>query len=265
VLAGLVRDIDNPLATRFEVRAPNPHTNSYLAIAAIYMAMLNGIAAVLTGGWTTSDLEAEVSKQPGEPARYLLPERAYRTEEDVFEHFTQEDRDRLFGRPPATVAETLANLAAYPGRDELFCSGGVFTPAIVESYAQAMRAKWRLELSERIIPANMETVRECRRLHGEDAGPLDEQAWEELHELRLELMKDTAGSRSLFTRVRDSIVAADDEETSALQLEMNAKMTELQARYSAYARNLIDLAPAEQSAGLTNGHRLMPSGTTASP
>jgi glutamine synthetase len=265
VLAGLVRDLDSPLATRFEVRAPNPHTNSYLAIAAIYMTMLDGISAVLASGASTKDLEAELSKQPGEPGRYLPKERAFRSEYDVFEHYDQEGRDRLFGKPPATVAETVANLNNYPGRDELFCAGGVFTPAIINSYGEAMRAKWRLELSQRIIPSNMETVRECRRLHGEDADRLDEQAWSEIQALRLELMKDTSETRSLFTRVREAIAEGDDEQTSLLQLDMNAKMTELQAKYSAYARNLIDLAPAEMTAGLTNGHRLLPAGMVASP
>ncbi len=88
VLAGLVRDLDNPLATRFEVRAPNPHTNSYLAMAAMYLAMLDGITHALENGRTTKELEGETSKRPGEQALYLDAARAYRTEEDVFEHFT---------------------------------------------------------------------------------------------------------------------------------------------------------------------------------
>ena len=265
VLAGLVRDMDNPLATRFEVRAPNPHTNSYLAIAAIYLAMLDGIEHALASGRSTKELEAECSKAPGEAAQYLDRARQYRSEEDVFEHYTQEERDRLFGRPPATVAETLANLRSYPGRDDLLCAGGVFTPEIIESYAEAMRAKWRLELSQRIIPANMECVRENRRLHDGAADPLDEQAWDEIHALRLELMKDTTTHRSLFTAIRDAIARGDDAETSALQLEMNRKMAELRDRYSAYARNLIDLATGDLTLGVADGYQLVPAGMTASP
>ncbi len=41
VLVGLVRDVENPLATRFELRAPNPKSNTYLVLAASYMAMLD--------------------------------------------------------------------------------------------------------------------------------------------------------------------------------------------------------------------------------
>ncbi len=65
VLVGLVRDMDSPLATRFELRAPNPNTNSYLATAACYMTMLDGIKAALASGLTASDLEKEFSKPYG--------------------------------------------------------------------------------------------------------------------------------------------------------------------------------------------------------
>lgn len=265
VLAGLVRDMDNPLATRFEVRAPNPHTNSYLAIAAIYLSMLDGIAAALTSGRTTKELEAETSKKPAEPASYLRTDRQYRSEDDVFEHYDQEERDRLFGKPPATVWETLSNLATYPERDALLCAGGVFTPAIVESYREAMLAKWRLEISERIIPTNIETVRACRRLHGEDADELDDRSWAAIHALRLELMKDTTRGRSLFSRIRLAVAEGDYALVSDLQLEMNRKMTELNERYRAYARNLVDLPVADIAAGVGAERQLVPAGLTVSP
>ena len=47
VLVGLVRDTSNPLATRFEIRSPNPKSNTYLICASAYMAMLDGIKAAL--------------------------------------------------------------------------------------------------------------------------------------------------------------------------------------------------------------------------
>ena len=52
VLIGLVRDLKNPLSTRFELRSPNPHTNTYLIIGAGYLTMLDGIRAVLSAGRT---------------------------------------------------------------------------------------------------------------------------------------------------------------------------------------------------------------------
>ena len=42
VLAGLIRDITSPAATRFELRAPNPFTNTYIAIAMCYLGALDG-------------------------------------------------------------------------------------------------------------------------------------------------------------------------------------------------------------------------------
>ena len=47
ILIGLVRDAKISMATRFELRAPNPKTNTYLVLAASYMAMLDGIKAAL--------------------------------------------------------------------------------------------------------------------------------------------------------------------------------------------------------------------------
>jgi glutamine synthetase len=265
VLAGLVRDLQNPLATRFEIRAPNPHTNSYLAIAAMYMAMLDGIEKVVASGRGAKELEAELSKEAGQPGQYLDRDRAYRSEEDVFEHYSEEERDHLFGKPPATVAETLENLESYPGREQLLCVGGVFTPAIIRSYTAAMLAKWRLELSQRIIPAYMETARECRRLHSFDPDPYDERNWHIVEALRLELAKDTDDRPSLFSRIRDAIDRQDHPATSALQLEMNQRIAELQEAYRTYARNLIDLSPSDVKAGVSNGYRIVPAGTVASP
>ena len=62
-------------------------------------------------GRTAEQLQADFSKKRGEEHPYLEKDRAYRSEEDVFEHFASEERDALFGRPPATVWETLRNLA----------------------------------------------------------------------------------------------------------------------------------------------------------
>jgi glutamine synthetase len=128
-----------------------------------------------------------------------------------------------------------------------------------------MLAKWRLELSQRIIPTNAEAVRRYRRLHGEDADGVDERAWSDIHALRLELMKDTDLERSLFSRIRDAIDRGDDAETSRLQVEMNRKMAELDERYRLYARNLIDIAPDEVGAGVGTDRHLMAVGTSASP
>ncbi len=263
VLAGLVRDIDNPLATRFEVRAPNPHTNTYLATAAIYMAMVNGVESAVMSGRTSAELCQETSKAAGEPAEYLEEARAYRTEEDVFEHFTQEERDRIFGSPPATVADTLQRLESYPGVEKLLCAGRVFTPAILKSYASAMRARWGLELSERLLPANIETVRGCRPLHTPGSDADDDAAWKRVQDLRLALMKRTEAGPSLFARIREAIDRRDDETTSSLQVELGERIAELLALYREYAGGLLDVS--EPAAGFVTAHQLLPTGRIVSP
>jgi glutamine synthetase len=240
VLAGLVRDRHNPLATRFEVRAPNPHTNSFLAIAAMYQAMLDGIDYAVSSGRPSQELQREFSKGPEEPAEYLEPGRAYRSEEDVFEHYSQEERDRLFGKPPATVYETLRNLEENADGRAVLTRDGVFDDRLIASYQAAMRSRWLLELSERILPANMATVREFRRIHGEDEDGADEAAWREVNALRRSLMRDVSDHVSLFTRIREAIERGDDADVSTLQLEMNGAMAELRRRYTAYTRNVLD-------------------------
>jgi glutamine synthetase len=133
VLAGLVRDTASPLATRFEVRAPNPHTNSYLALAAMYQAMLDGISYAVRSGKTAKELERDFSKKPGEAVPYLETERAYRSEDDVFEHYTQAERDRLFGKPPATVYETLRALDGDGDGLDVLVADGVFDARTIAS------------------------------------------------------------------------------------------------------------------------------------
>jgi glutamine synthetase len=209
-------------------------------MAAMEQAMLDGITYALDSGRSAQDLQAEMSKKPGDPAAYLQTERAYRSEDDVFEHFTQAERDRLFGTPPATVFETLGRLDDDPEGVAVLTVDGVFDARLIASYRAAMRSRWLLELSERILPANIAAVRECRRVHGEDEDGADEAAWADVHALRRELMRDTAVSRSLFSRIRDAIERGDDAEVSTLQQEMNAAMTELRRRYNAYTRNVLD-------------------------
>ena len=47
VLVGVIRDINNPAVVRFELRSPNPYSNTYLVLAASYQAMLDGIKNVI--------------------------------------------------------------------------------------------------------------------------------------------------------------------------------------------------------------------------
>jgi glutamine synthetase len=240
VLAGLIRDLDNPLATRFEVRSPNPHTNTYLAIAALLHGAMDGIKYALSSGKSTLELEKEFSKQPGEAAAYLEKDRCYRSEEDVFESFDAIERDEIFGKPPATVWETFQNFDRYPKKMEVLTKMDALTSKIIESYRQAMITLWITELRDRIIPENMVLVRSfVKRNDNLNGTDYDEGKWREIQKLRVELLQDRQKRLSLFSRIREAITLRDYQLVSDLQLEMAAKMDLLKVKYHEYIRNLL--------------------------
>jgi glutamine synthetase len=241
ILAGLVRDVDNPLATRFEVRSPNPFTNTYIALSTFYLSMLDGIKAVVAAGKSTKELEAELSKQPGTPGFYLATERAYRSEHDVFEDYTAEERDRLFSKPPATVWENMQNIDKYPDKVAVLTAGNGLRRELIDAFVAGALLRWRTEIVNRIIPENFDTVKSCVRLHdGETANDLDEQVWRKIEAIRLYLAKDSVAGKCLFTRVKQTVAAGDYPAVSALQLEMADKMAELKALYAQYKGNIIE-------------------------
>jgi glutamine synthetase len=234
--------MDNPLATRFEVRSPNPLTNTFLALAAFYQAMLDGMEAVCKAGKSAAELEAEISKQPDTEGFYLESGRAYRSEEDVFEHYTPEERNRMFGIHPATVYENISNLEKYNEKLAVLLKGGVLDEALVKSFITAVTNRWVTEILNRLIPANMDTVRRCKAIHSKHkAQDLDITHWAQVEHLRYILMKDTYNTKSLFTRIREAAKEKDYELVSLLQLEMAAKINELKEAYSEYRKNLIDI------------------------
>ena len=242
VLIGVVRDIDNPLSTRFELRAPNPHTNTYLALAALYMTMMDGIKYAVENKKTEDDLLAELSKKPEDSADYLETGRAYRSEEDVFEDFTDEQRVNFFGKAPATVYENLSAIDAYPEKTAVLKIGDVFPQKIIESYKMGITTKWLVEINNRLLAEYAQEIRSCKMLHSmEKALDLDVANWMKISELRQYLMKDTYSTKSLFARIKDASETKDYKLVSKLQIELDKKINELRSIYSSYKKNLLDI------------------------
>ena len=239
ILAGLVRDVDNPLATRFEIRAFNPLSNSYAGVAAAYLAMLDGIKAAVNSGKSTTELLAELSKEPEAAGFYLEKGRAYRSEHDVFDDYTPEQRDKMFGKPPATVWENMEALKKYPEKLKVLKAGNVMRQDLIDAFVNGALLRWKVEIIERIIPQHLDTIRTITCLHC-DANPVDDAIWAKISDLRLYLAKDGA-EKSLFTRIREALTAGKYSEASALQQEMAAKMGELETSYELYKRNLLDI------------------------
>lgn len=241
ILIGLIRDLINPMATRFELRSPNPHSNIYLAIAVSYMAMLDGILYALENNKTEEELLAELSKKPGEDADYLEKSRAYRSEEDVFEFFTDEERDEYFGKAPATVYENLIQLDRYPEKLEVLRRNDVFSDSIINSFKLAITQRWTTDIIHRIILNHAAEVRSFKQLHSVNALDLDISNWMTINNLRHYIMKDTYTTKSLFTRTKEAISNKDYALASNLLLELEDSMKNLRELYSNYTKNLLDI------------------------
>ncbi|NCB70199.1 MAG: glutamine synthetase [Clostridia bacterium] len=238
ILIGLIKDIESPLATRFELRAPNPHSNVYLILAACYQAMLDGL---VNAGMkmTLEELVEEFSKDYGADGIYLEKYRQYRSEENVFDYYSQEERNERFGVPPGTVYDNIKSLELYPEKLQVLKEDDIFTDAILNSYRMFVEEKWLNQLNYRIIEDNMEVVRDCMKVHNEtEISDLDIVNWTKVNSLRWELMKDSVDNTSVFTMIKEAIDNKDFERISELQLEMNDKVSELKSIYSKYKKNL---------------------------
>ena len=238
ILCGLIRDVDTPMATRFELRSPNPYTNTYTALALIYLSAFDGMKYVITSGKAPEAILAELSKKEGEAADYLETSREYRSEVDVFDDFTAEDRDRKFGKAPATVWENIQGYTNNPEKVASLTLGGAFEKDLMDSFMAGVINRWKLELANRIVPANIQLVRSLQAIH-DAADAFDSANWNKVNTLRLYLAKDSADSKSLFTRITDALAKGDYDTASTLQVEMNEKVLELEALYAEYTRNIL--------------------------
>ena len=238
ILCGLIRDIDNPMATRYELRSPNPYTNTYTALALIFISAFDGMKYAITSGKTQAQLEAELSKEVGESADYLATNRAYRTEKDVFDDFTQEERNQMFGVAPATVWENIKGYHNNPELVETLAQGNAFAKDLMDSFIASILKRWKLVLAHRLIPDNLDTVRKMVAIHTDSRNSVDDKRFAEVNDLRFYLAKDSDDRKSLFTRLIDALNAGEYDLASQLQIEMNDKMEELEAIYANYSKNI---------------------------
>lgn len=240
ILVGLVRDIDKPKAMRFELRAPNPLSNKYLVVAGCYQTMLDGIRAIVKNNkFDTKELEREISKSPEEEGFYLEKGRAYRDENNIFEHYTLEERNDRFGVPPATVYEAMLNFEKYPEKLSVLTEGEVFTDAILNSFKVGSIDKWKKKLSTRIIDRNIRLLRSFKKLHtNENMDAIDEVMWDTIEQIKFDLMKNTLKKPSMYNLIKDALEQGDYATASKLQIEAKQMMEEIQQLYIAYRKNI---------------------------
>lgn len=240
VLLGLIRDLNSPMATRFEVRSPNPHSNSYLVMSTLYLGLLDGMKYAVHSAKTTKELEAEFRKKWGEDAGYLERNREYVSELDVFDEYTEEERNKLFGVPPSTVWENLKAFSKYPEKVAVLYQGGIFNEAILNSYYLGALRRWYTEINNRILPQNAKLIKNFRKLHEghPDVNALDENNWKRINDIKTELLKDRTDQLSLFTQVRLAIEKQDFNSAAELQLLIHEKVRYIKELYTIYKRNI---------------------------
>ncbi len=238
IMVGLVRDQNKTMATRFELRSPHPKSNTYLVLAASYMAMLDGIKAALKAEKTPEELEASLSKEYGQEDFYLEKDREYRSEKDVFEDYTEDERNTLFGTAPETVWENIQGFYQYPEKTQAISAGGIIPMTAIESFATYAIDQWKKELHDRVIPEYMRDIRGYMMIHGADATDYDLANWERINEMRHSIAKDSLSSKGLLTRVKEALDNGEYQLASDLQIELAGQMSLLRKLYIRYRKNL---------------------------
>ena len=241
VLISLIKDINSKMATRFELRSPNPKTNIYLATAVSYMAMLDGIKYAIKNSKTEQELLKELSKKQGEKYDYLEENREYRSEEDVFEYYSEEQRNELFGKAPKSVFENLENLEKQKEKLEILKVNNVFNDKIINSFKLSVIKRWKEELSKRIISEYTTEIREYKQIHtAEKALDNDLTHWAKINEIRKYIAKDSTHYDCLFTRIKNAIKDEKYKLASDLSIELEEKIEMLRKLYSEYTKNILD-------------------------
>lgn len=242
VLVGLVRDIKSPAATHFELRSPNPKSNTYLILASSLVCMLDGINACLNAAKDPVALEASLSKEYGQEDFYLEKDRRYRTELNIFTEFSDADRAKYYGKAPATVWENITNFDDCADKTSLLIESGVMTEKDVASYKVAVTDQWITDLHDRILNNARDFVRSCKKIvpdNGTLANDLDEQNWMNINILKSEIAKDSITGACIITRLSRTLEEGRYHEASRLQLLLADKLAELDKAYRNYKRNLL--------------------------
>ena len=231
VLACLIRNKNNPLATRFEVRSPNPKTNIYMSISAINGAIINGLDFTLQKEISNAQIEKEFCKSFSDEGKYFSKNKVYREEEDIFEKYTEEERDKKFGVCPRTVYENISKL------NENNVLTKTLGKEVIEAYKNLSIKNWILDLEQRIIPENRKKILACSQLENENK--YDKELWEQIDDIKKELVKDDKNKKSLISQITESSNKNDFKNVSELQIKMNEKMDTLEHLYNKYKNNRV--------------------------
>ena len=238
ILIGLVRNLNEPMSTRFELRSPNPHTNTYLIIGATYLVMLDGIHSVLENNKTPQELEKSISKNYGEKDFYLERDREYRSERNIYTDYSVDERAKLFGEPPANVWQCFKLWEDNPEDMKLLTDNDETAEMIMRSYRVHMTEKWSIEYHDRYIINTMQLLSGCAKLHNEDVGEYDLDSWRKVCELKNLIGREEKGKESLLMQAKNAIDEENYNKLSELELLIEEMLEKLRKAYDKYRRNI---------------------------
>lgn len=224
ILIALIRDMESPNATRFELRSPNPKTNIYLTLATINMCVLDGIKYAIDKD--ESYLLKELSKQPNEDSNYLEKSKMYRSEENIFDKYTDEEREILFGKVPKTVYESISFLSE--DKYKVLLENDVFTKDIINSFKLSSLDRYLMELEHRVLPSYEKDINSILNNFKVNT-KLCSITYLLLKELKFKLFSDTFDHLSLNSKMKSYIKNKDFENISKLQLEIEENISILKS------------------------------------
>ena len=90
----------------------------------------------------------------------------------------------------------------------------------MESFIASILKRWELVLANRLIPNNLDAVRNMVAIHTDSRNSVDDKRFAEVNDLRFYLAKDSDDRKSLFTRLTEALNAGEYDLASKLQIEM---------------------------------------------
>lgn len=224
ILIALIRDLENPNATRFELRSPNPKTNLYLTLSSIYMCIIDGIKYSINKD--ECDLLREISKEYGEEFPYLEKYRMYRSEENIFKKYSEKERNKYFGGNPSTVYENIYLLNNE--KINILTQDNVFTKEIIDSFKLSSLDIYLMEIEHRLLPKYKEEIETLINSFKCDTKP-SYLIYLMLNEIKFKLFSNTFDYLSLYSRMKEFIKYRDLENVSKLHIKIEEILKNMKA------------------------------------
>lgn len=215
ILIALIRDSENNKSTRFELRSPNPKTNMYLTISAINMCIIDGIKYSIDKN--EKYLLKELSKKSGEYYGYLDESRMYRSEENIFEKYSEDDSNNIFGKAPKTVYENLLNIEK--NDCSILTQNSVFTTDIINSFKTSSLDQYMMEIEHRLLPKYKKELNNLIK-NIEINSKLISLNYLILNEIYFNLFIDSLDHISLSSKIKNYIQNRNYEMISTLHIEI---------------------------------------------